>query len=119
MSDCDEIAKPLIRPAGQRCVQHRHYFEDRNSPTRLGGGPGCSRTRFAGANSPESSSRPLNGVGIIPVTDFTAGALQAHQRRIDADSEHGRDLRQRVSLNIFQEKHVAVSLGQPEGTQQG
>ena len=60
-----------------------------------------------------------SGLGSSRVTDFPAGALQPHQCRIDADSEYGRDLRQRVSLNFFQQKHVAVSLGQSEGTQQG
>jgi hypothetical protein len=51
------------------------------------------------------------------MTDFTVSALQSPQRRTDADSENGRDLSQGISLNFFQEKHVAVSLGQFEGSQ--
>ena len=34
-----------------------------------------------------------DGAGISQVTDFTAGALPSHPRRVDADSEKGRDLR--------------------------
>jgi len=49
------------------------------------------------------------------VTDFAARALPPRQRRVDADSKNGRDLHQRVSLNFFQQKHVAVALPQSEG----
>jgi hypothetical protein len=52
------------------------------------------------------------GAGISQVTDFTAGALPSHPRGVDADSEKGRDLRQGVSLNLFQQKDVPMSLGQ-------
>jgi len=48
------------------------------------------------------------------MTDFAARAFPASQRRIDADSENVRDLRERVSLNLFQQKHVAFSLTQLE-----
>lgn len=49
--------------------------------------------------------------------DFAAGALQAHHHRVGADSEYGRDLREAVSLNFFQQKHIPVSLGQFEGSE--
>src|ERR1700740_2993558 len=87
---------------------------NRLSPARFDGGPGFSRTRFAVANAPEPSL-PLHSLGISQVTDFAARALPPRQRRVDADSENGRDLHQRVSLNFFQQKHVAVALPQPEG----
>lgn len=61
----------------------------------------------------------LDGVSISRVTDFIASNFQACRCRVDADSENGRDLRQRISLNFLQEKHVTVSLGEPEGSQNG
>jgi hypothetical protein len=96
-----------------------NQIENRKSPTWLDEGPGFSRTRFAGANSPEPSFRGLHGVGISQVTDFTAGGFPPRQRCIDADSENGRDLCQRMPLNFLQQKHVAISLGQFEGSQYG
>ena len=56
--------------------------------------------------------RTSNGAGISQGTDFTAGALPSHPRCVDADSEKGRDLRQGVSLDFFQEKDLSMSLGQ-------
>ncbi len=61
----------------------------------------------------------LDGVNISRVTDFMASNFQACRCRVDADSENGRNLRQRISLNFFQEKYVTVSLGKPEGSQNG
>lgn len=49
--------------------------------------------------------------------DFTAGALPPQPRGGDADSEEGRDLSQGVSLNLFQQKHFAMSLGQLKGSE--
>lgn len=46
------------------------------------------------------------------MTDFTAGALPSHPRRVDADSEKGRDLCQGMSLDLFQQKDLPMSLGQ-------
>jgi hypothetical protein len=51
------------------------------------------------------------------VPDFTAGAFPSHPRCIDADSEKGRDLRQGVSLNLFQQKHLSMSPGQLKGSE--
>jgi hypothetical protein len=56
--------------------------------------------------------RTSNGAGISQGTDFTAGALPSHPRCVDADSEKGRDLRESVSLNLFQQKYLTMSLGQ-------
>jgi hypothetical protein len=61
--------------------------------------------------------RTSNGAGISQVTDFTAGALPSHPRCVDADSEKGRDLRQGVSLDFFQQKYLSMSLGQFKGSQ--
>jgi hypothetical protein len=82
------------------------------SPTWFDGGRGFSRTRFAGANAPGRSLRTSNGAAISQLTDFTAGALPSHPRCVDADSEKGRDLRQSVPLNLFQQKYLSMSLGQ-------
>jgi hypothetical protein len=49
--------------------------------------------------------------------DFTAGALPPQPRCVDADSEKGRDLGQGVSLNLFQQKHLSMSLGQLKGSE--
>jgi hypothetical protein len=56
--------------------------------------------------------RTSNGAGISQGTDFTAGALPSHPRCVDADSEKGRDLRQSVPLNLFQQKYLSMSLRQ-------
>jgi hypothetical protein len=56
--------------------------------------------------------RTSNGAGISQGTDFTAGALPSHPRCVDADSKKGRDLRESVSLNLFQQKYLSMSLGQ-------
>lgn len=82
------------------------------SPTRFDGGRGFSRARFAGANAPERSLRVPHGAGMFQEPDFTAGALPSHPRGVDADFEKGRDLRQSVSLDLFQQKHLPMSLGQ-------
>lgn len=87
------------------------------SPTRFDGGRGFSRARFVGANAQDRSLRTPYGAGILQVTDFTAGALPSHPRGIDADSEKGRDLRQSVSLNLFQQKHISMSPGQLKGSE--
>jgi len=52
------------------------------------------------------------GAGIFQETYFTAGALPSHPHCVDADSEKGRDLCQSVSLNLFQQKYLSMSLGQ-------
>ena len=57
------------------------------------------------------------GAGISQLPDFTAGALPSHPRCVDADPEKGRDLRQGVSLNLFQQKDLAMSLGQLKGSE--
>ena len=90
---------------------------NQKSPIRLDRGLGFSQTRFAGTNSPLRSLRMLHAVGISRMTDFTASDFQACQSRIDADSENGCDLRERISLNFFQEKYVPVSLRKFEGSQ--
>jgi hypothetical protein len=59
------------------------------------------------------------GVGISQVPDLTAGAFQPHPCCLDADSENGRDLHQGVSLNILQQKHLPMILGQLEGPEDG
>jgi hypothetical protein len=82
------------------------------SPTWFDGGRGFSRARFAGANAQDRLLRTAQGAGISQVTDFTAGALPPHPRCVDADSEKGRDLRQSMSLDLFQQKHLSMSLGQ-------
>jgi len=61
--------------------------------------------------------RTSNGAGIPQGTDFTAGALPSHPRCVDADSEKGRDLRQSVPLNLFQQKYLSMSLGQLKGSE--
>jgi hypothetical protein len=53
----------------------------------------------------------LHGRGVSQMTDFTVSALQSPKRRVDADSENSRDLSQVISLNFFEEKHVAISFG--------
>ena len=57
------------------------------------------------------------GAGISQVPDFTAGALQSHPCRVDADSEYGRDLRQRMPLDILQQKYLAMTLRQLKRSQ--
>jgi hypothetical protein len=59
--------------------------------------------------------RTSHSAGISQVTDFTARAFPSHPRSVDADSEKGRDLRQSVSLNLFQQEYLSMSLGQLEG----
>ena len=61
--------------------------------------------------------RTSNGAGIPQGTDFTAGALPSHPRCVDADSEKGRDLRQSVPLNLFQQKYLSMSFGQLKGSE--
>jgi hypothetical protein len=61
--------------------------------------------------------RTSNGAGISQGTDFTAGALPSHPRCVDADSEKGRDLRQGVPLDFFQQKYLSMSLWQFKGSQ--
>jgi hypothetical protein len=56
--------------------------------------------------------RTFHGVGISQVTDFTTGALPSYPRSVDADSEKGRDLRQSMSLDLFQQKYLSMSLRQ-------
>jgi hypothetical protein len=56
------------------------------------------------------------GAGIFQGTDFTAGALPSHPRGVDADSEKGRDFRQSMSLDLFQQKYLSMSLGQLKGS---
>lgn len=51
------------------------------------------------------------------MTNFAVGPSQANDRLVDADSESRCDLGQRVSLNFFQEKYIAVGLAQSEGSQ--
>jgi hypothetical protein len=87
------------------------------SPTWFDGGRGFSRPRFAKTNPPKWSLRTPHGVGISLVPDLTAGAIQSHPRRIDADSEYGRDFCKSVSLNVSQQKHLAMSLGQFQSSQ--
>jgi hypothetical protein len=52
------------------------------------------------------------GAGIFQGTDFTAGALPSHPRGVDADSEKGRDFRQSMPLDLFQQKYLSMGLGQ-------
>ncbi len=63
--------------------------------------------------------RTSNGAGIPQGSDFTAGALPSHPRCVDADSEKGRDLRQSVSLNLFQQKYLSMSPGKLKGSEDG
>jgi hypothetical protein len=56
------------------------------------------------------------GAGIFQETYFTAGALPSHPHCVDADSEKDRDLCQSVSLNLFQQKYLSMSLGQLKGS---
>jgi hypothetical protein len=58
------MPRPWISPA-----------KNQTSPTRLDGGRGFSRTRFAEANSPAHSLRTPHGDGITELTDGAAGAL--------------------------------------------
>jgi hypothetical protein len=50
----------------------------------------------------------LHGDGIPRAFDFPAGARQAHHCRVDANSEYGRDLDNRGSLDVLAGFHEGI-----------
>lgn len=88
--DASEICSTRSQQRWAQCVVQVQQLQERShmptqsesfarasrpSPTRLDGGRGLSRTRFASANSPVRSLRTPYGAGISQVPDFTTGAL--------------------------------------------